>query len=542
MKFSEKLYPLLVVLLGVFAVAPLEYPGAFQSHTGLSAVYNLINLDQYPLSFWNWSPTVGRNFDLFRIDGALPYLVANLFHWIGFGYLDSIKLVYALAWIASGLTMYALARRWFSEQGALLAATVYVYLPFHIATIYVRGAFAESVAWAIMPLALLAVVSCQSTVASQQSPVNSIRRFAFYALPFILLFLTQPGVAILFALVTIVIAVAIGNGRVGLLLAVSGLGIGGLVHLPTILRYGGTIAPNGFNANFVLPFQLFSSQWGFDISTGSYLDKFPLQLGVVPIGLAIIAVALAWRRDVQSNFSTARRALVIFLVLSVVTTLFTFEIASPLWKLFGVFVTYPWQLLAFVGLGIALVAGSAIEFDARVARPAMLAFFVALPVVASYSYLAPHFIETNPTRPAIAIFGKNEIALWDYRIVGPLRHGATDRIYLTWQALRPIDHDYTIFVHAVHDNGNTYAQEDSKPQDGALPTLKWTPGEVISDTHTIQIDVEGPSEGYHLELGMYNAATGERALTETGANQLILPRPGDPEPIITDQLLPKNTP
>ena len=95
------LYPLLVVLLAVFAVAPLEYPGAFQSHTGLLAVYNLINLDQAPLQFFNWAPTVGRTFDLFRSDGALPYLVAEVFHLVGFGYLDSIKLVYALAWIAT---------------------------------------------------------------------------------------------------------------------------------------------------------------------------------------------------------------------------------------------------------------------------------------------------------------------------------------------------------------------------------------------------------------------------------------------------------
>jgi hypothetical protein len=109
---------------------------------------------------------------------------------------------------------------------------------------------------------------------------------------------------------------------------------------------------------------------------------------------------------------------------------------------------------------------------------------------------------------------------------------------MTWQALRPVDHDYTIFVRAVHENGETYAQDDSKPQDGALPTLKWTPGEIIADTHTIQLDVDGPSEGYTLQVGMYIAGLGRRALTETGADQLVLPRPGDPEPTLTDQVRP----
>ncbi len=430
MKFA-KAYPLLVVLLAVFAVAPLEYPGTWQSHTGLLAYYNLIDLDQNPAQFFAWSPVVGRPFDLFRGDGVLPYLFAEIFHLIGFSYLASIKLVYAFAWIASGLAMYALARRFFSDAGALLSAIVYVYLPFHIATIYVRGAFAEAVAWAIFPLVLLALAK---------------RQTAFGWLLTALLFLTQPGIAILFSIFAFALVVVLQfDWRTGLRSLVGGLLIGGLLYLPTLLRYGANISRDGFNPNFVHPFQLFSALWGFGASTGSYLDQFPLQLGVVPLALAIIAVALTQRSDNRSM----RRLTTVFLIAAIVLATLTFEIAAPLWSLLGWFAAYPWQLLAFAGLALALVAGAVIESDARFARPAMLAFFVALPVVASYSYLAPRFIDVNPTRPPIAIFGNNEIALWDYRIVGPLRHGATLRLHLTWQALRPVDHDYTIFVQSV---------------------------------------------------------------------------------------------
>ncbi len=535
MKF---VYPLLAVLLAVFAIAPLEYPGAFQSQTGLLATYNLINLDQSPLQFFNWAPTLGHAFDLFRTDGALLYVVAEIFHLIGFGYLDAIKLVYALAWVASGLTMYALARQWFSETGALLAAAVYIYLPYHIATVYVRGAFAESAAWAIFPLALLAV-------ASRQSPVVSRRQFAFSLLPFALLFLTQPGIAILFSLTALAIVAALrwnqSNDsqfaiRNSLFAVLAGLALGALLYLPTIFRYGANIARDGFNANFIYPFQLFSSLWGFGTSTGNFLDQFPFQLGVVPIGLAIIAVALGWK----SSSTNVRRAVIVMLGAVIVLCVLTFGITAPFWNLFGVFVAYPWQLLAFVGLALALTAGAATEFDARLARPAMLTFFVALPIVASYGYLAPRFLDVSPTpsRPPIAIFGRDEIALLSYRIVGPLRHGATVRVHTIWQALRPVDYDYTVFVHAVDETGKTWAQEDSKPQEGKLPTLKWQPGQVISDTYTIQINVDGPSEGYHLEFGLYVEATGHRALTEIGADHLVLPRPGDPAPTITDQVRP----
>ncbi|MGE5262427.1 MAG: hypothetical protein ACM3S0_03530 [Acidobacteriota bacterium] len=536
------IYPLLVVLLAVFAIAPLEYPGAFQSHTGLLPVYNLINLDQNPLQFFNWAPTLGRTFDLFRSEGVLPYLAAEILHLIGFGYLDSIKIVYALAWIASGLTMYALARQWLSEHGALLASAVYIYLPYHLATIYVRGAFAESVAWAIFPVGLLSIAHSQSLPSTQAQvlTIDGWKTTFKRAIPFIVLFLTQPGMAILFAIVAVAVAGALyGWTRIGmrpiLTSAIGGLAIGLILDLPAILRYGANILRDGFNSSFVLPFQLFSSLWGYGTSTGSFLDKFPFQLGVVPVGLVIIAAALAWQ-DRQSNRNTSRRLVSVFAGIAIIVSLMTFEIAAPLWKALGVFAVYPWQLLAFVGLALAVAAGTVVEFDERLARPAMTAVLVGLPVVASYGYLAPRFIDFTPLRPQIAVFGDNEIALLDYRIVGPLRHGATLRLQMQWQALREVDHDYTVFVHAVNEDGNTYGEQDSKPLDGALPTLQWSQGQVISDTHTIQIDVEGPREGYRLEVGLYQTGNGNRARMDNGSDVLILPRPGDPEPIISDQI------
>lgn len=524
-------YPLLVVLLAVFAVAPLEYPGTFQSHTGLTATYNLINLAQNPLQF-GWAPTFGTFFDLFRTEGVLPYAIAYFFHLIGFGFLDSIKLVYALAWILSGLGMYALARKFFSDEGALVSSLVYIYLPYHIATVYVRGAFAESVAWALFPIILL--------VNNQQSTVDS-RKTVYCLLLTALLFLTQPGIAILFTVVAI-IALSRSTDSLAhwLIGSLGGLFLGILLTLPAIFRNGLYISIDAFNANFVYPFQLFASLWGNGISTGSFLDQFPFQIGVVPIGLAIVAIALGWRKDIQTN-TTTQRIVILSLITAIILAILTFEITKPLWNILGLFVTYPWQLLAFVGLVLAIAAGAAIEFDERFKQPGMLILFIALPIVAAYGYLAPTSIQVNPTRPAIATFNTNEIAMLDYRIVGPLRHGATLRVDVTWQALRSVDYDYTIFVHAVNDDGKTYGETDIKPKEGALPTLKWRTGQVIIDTYTIQIDVDGPRDGYHLEFGMYKPNGARAIILETGADAIDLPRPGDPEPIESDQLpQPKN--
>lgn len=528
-------YPLIVVLLAIFAIAPLEYPGAFQSHSGLLAVYNLIRLDQNPLQSVAWAPLVGKEFDWLRIDGAFAYWLAEILHLSGLAYLDAIKAVYAFAWAASGLGMYTLARRFLSQPAALLAATVYLYLPWHIATVYVRGAFGEAVAFALYPLAMNAILNWRSLATSRWAAVRTV-------LLITILELTQPGMAMLLVIGCLGGLVLLHRqDRRALLPSVAtvlgGLGLGLLFMLPVLSQHAFSIASDGFTPNFVMPFQLFSALWGYGPSRGNFLDQFPLQLGIVPVGLAIVAVCLTMQlKPPEQPGSQARVLARSAFVIAFGVTLLTFEVFAPAWSILGLFVSYPWQLLAFAGLALALVSGSTIDLDGRLAQPAMVAALVCLPVIATSGYLAQRPLDVSPQRPEIAIFGSNEIALLDYRIVGPLRHGATLRLQLQWQALRQPDHDYTVFVHAVNEDGETYAREDAKPVDGALPTIQWTMGQVISDTHTIQIDVDGPREGYRLEVGLYEAANGRRAMTNLGTDQLLLPRPGDPEPIISEQI------
>jgi hypothetical protein len=84
--------------------------------------------------------------------------------------------------------------------------------------------------------------------------------------------------------------------------------------------------------------------------------------------------------------------------------------------------------------------------------------------------------------------------------------------------LKQPNRDYTAFLHILDENGNRWGATDEKPQGDTLSTLKWVPGHVYADTHSVQIDLSAPPEGFHMELGIYQSTTGERALTETGAD------------------------
>jgi hypothetical protein len=52
---------------------------------------------------------------------------------------------------------------------------------------------------------------------------------------------------------------------------------------------------------------------------------------------------------------------------------------------------------------------------------------------------------------------------------------------LTWQSLRPVPYDATMFVHLRERDGNILTQVDRQPLNGRFPTSYWLPGQIITD-------------------------------------------------------------
>jgi hypothetical protein len=74
-----------------------------------------------------------------------------------------------------------------------------------------------------------------------------------------------------------------------------------------------------------------------------------------------------------------------------------------------------------------------------------------------------------------------------------------DNVTLYWQALKPLDEDFTVFVHVVDANGQPVGGHDGQPQEGQLPTHCWLTGEVVADIHMLNL----PPGDYQFFAGMY---------------------------------------
>jgi hypothetical protein len=104
----------------------------------------------------------------------------------------------------------------------------------------------------------------------------------------------------------------------------------------------------------------------------------------------------------------------------------------------------------------------------------------------------------------------DSVRLLGYDWDGPPRPGQNAHLVLYWQALREMDTPYTVFTHIIGPGETPAGQKDNWPRNGDYPTSFWMKGEVVSDDYLIPFSAQAPPGEYRLEIGLYNADTGER--------------------------------
>lgn len=549
----------IALLLTVFAIAPLAYPGFFQSHSGLLPIYHLYDLEsRSALSLPAWTETIGQSFDPFRAGRSLPYLAAEFFRWLRLSAPEAIMSSFALSFLVAAWAMYRWAQNWLGSEAALLAATIYTYFPYHLTVVYARGALAEAWLLALLPVTFwaasgLGMTRRESVIPRRQRTLSALLTLAAFGL----LCLTHLGLALMCGPILIGY-IWLGGGLSGRWGPGAALAAVFATTLIAHLAAGRDHARVAFEAHFPYLFQLLSPAWNVNGQTADWLNGLPLQIGLPSLGLTFLTIILLTKKigpeeetpisgssDLTANRGTIpaqpnRRLLWYWLIVAGLALILMWSPLSFLWQWTGwrYFLTYPWQMLGPLGLCLAVFAGAVVTLDARLQTVMIRLGLVTLVVLSSYGYLVPRFFDFNidftpegksphvysmtPRRAPLAIFGDNQVALLDLRLEGPLRHGATVRLNALWQALRPLEDDFMVFVHASDDSGSIWGQRDVELVDGERLASQWGEGEIVAGRYEFQIGLDGPREGYHLEIGLYHPTTGERLFLADGAASLLV--------------------
>ncbi|MFC1976478.1 hypothetical protein ACFLXQ_08765, partial [Chloroflexota bacterium] len=395
-KLSNLAVLALALILPIFAVAPLFYPGYIQTHSGLVPLWNvadcpanLENLGWPNLGDLGWVPHIATHFDPLRSDGLLPYYLAGV---LPFSPVAGVKVVIGLGWLLGSVGMFLWLKSWLGNPGALIAALVYTYLPYQIATVYVRGAWGEALFWGLLPWALLIA----TYLVTSPQPLA----FIIAAIFWLLLGLSQFGLT-MWAFIFIVSLLLIVHLRQSLWPSLAALLGTAVALILTVSLAAPPTSSVSFVDHFLYPFQLFSARWGFGVSQPGWDDGLSLQLGLASVGLTIVTVVL-WQRSDSSARRVGRtdRRLIFFLTAAIVLILLTLGLAAFLWR-FPIWpgltlantLTYPWQLLGLAGLCLAILAGAALWLDEQLTRLPLFAAIIIFIVLSSYTYLSPQFIQ-----------------------------------------------------------------------------------------------------------------------------------------------------
>ncbi|OGG11330.1 hypothetical protein A2Z00_02540 [Candidatus Gottesmanbacteria bacterium RBG_13_45_10] len=148
-----------LVVLSLLPLTSLVQPGIINAHDAPDHVARIANFYQSlaegnVVPRWAAHLNWGYGHPILMFLYPLPSYIASVFHFLGFSFVDSTKLVFALSWVASALTMYIWMKCAFGKKAAIFGSLLYIFAPYRFVDFYVRGALGEHVAFIFPPLVL----------------------------------------------------------------------------------------------------------------------------------------------------------------------------------------------------------------------------------------------------------------------------------------------------------------------------------------------------------------------------------------------------
>jgi len=395
------LFIFLIIIASFFSWRSLTFQGYFSMHDDMQFM-RLYQMDkcirdgQIPC---RWVPDLGfgYGYPLFNYYPPFSYYLGEVFHLLGFSIIDSVKIVFALSLVLSGIFMYFLAREFWGELGGLISALFYIYAPYRAVDVYVRGAMAEGWGLVWFPLIFLAVWK-----------VIREKKFSWVlvlAVSYGFLLISHNLMSFLFSFIALVWGLfwifyfkefkSIKNLALGVGLA---LGISAFFVLPVVfekkLVHIETMLMGYFNylAHFADLRQLFlNNKWGWGASVWGPEDEMPFMIGYLHWGVVAVNFLLAWFLWFKKE--KEKFLLSLFLVFFFLFTAFmTHSRSTPIWQRIKIleYLQFPWRFLGLVAFFSSFFSGAIVSLIKPKKLKYAIFFLLGIGVVAlNANYFRP---------------------------------------------------------------------------------------------------------------------------------------------------------
>ena len=357
---------LLIILLGLLPLFNLLTPGLPITHDGTDHVARIANF-YLGLTDGVWFPRWGANLNWGYGHPVLMFLYpfssyfASVFHLIGFSFVDSLKIIFALGFVASGLTMYLWVKEQFGEEYALISSVIYMYAPYRFIDLYVRGAIGEHMAFIFPPLIMFFIHRYFSDKRYLSGSLVGVSG------AFGLLLLAHNAISLMFCPVFLlyVLFLAVSKQKYKKLVSIfSAFSIGFLLSsffvIPAFLEGKFTlrdiVTGDEYKTRFITnPLSLLYGPWSYGIT-----GQFTTQIGLVNV-LGILLVPLLFIRSKSKEYRTFFMGLLIMLAASLFLTLsysnFIYDVITTFKKF-----QFPWRFLSLSVFLCAVITPSTLLF------------------------------------------------------------------------------------------------------------------------------------------------------------------------------------
>lgn len=348
---------------------PYSHQGYFPTHDGEWAVVRMGDMfrslrdGQFPVRY-SGNLNFGYGYPLFNFAYPGPYYLGTIFHVFNIGFVDSVKLLFALSVIISAFTMYLASKAlWKNTFAGAISAIFYIYFPYRIVDLYARGSIGESLSFMLFPL----IIFCIAKVLDEKKGNNY---FFIGVVSYAFLILTHNIMAVLFSpiLFLFIIAKIVFSKKSKMLIRSSlfislSYGLSAFFWLPALLEKKNILLSKIPIADRELYFvsldQLLLPKWGYGLP--NHPDGFSYQIGpayVVIIFILAFIVVLTLLKKRKKPHEEAKIAFSLSVIL-LVFLLLLFSFTATIWQVTPLLkeINYPWTLLGPIGFLISLLAG-----------------------------------------------------------------------------------------------------------------------------------------------------------------------------------------
>lgn len=365
MFYKKHLFISLIILISLIPLLDLLKPGLPLTHDGQDHVVRVANFYQN-LSEGNIIPRWAANLNwgyghpILEFLYPLPSYLASLFHLFGFSLIDSLKIVFGVGVVFSGIFMYLWLREFLGKEASLLGAVLYMIAPYRLVDLYVRGDIGEHLAFVFVPLVFYFLLKL-SKKTKKYYLVGGTISLAF-------LILSHNAISLMFMPLILIYAVYLilqSKDRRVLsinysLLILLGFGMSAFFWIPGLLEGKYTlrniVTAGSYFTRFVNFTDLLYGPWSYGGS-----GQFTVQIGIVN-WLALLSTPIAafyLHRKRNKNYLLV----LAFLFYSLISIFFMLKQSNSIWTRIMILQNFqfPWRFLGVTVFTTAALSGFLVQ-------------------------------------------------------------------------------------------------------------------------------------------------------------------------------------